>query len=429
MILLLLLSLVSAAPDTLELSLGQALDLAMRRSPARAEVSASKLESGVKLGQGINALLPSPAGSLGWGKTQTQVIPSSDSTVTSEGWTGSLTVSQVIFDPRVYAAVVTSFINAGYYTTDAQDKQAQLIYEVTDSYLSLLGTRLLRDATRSALDRADDNLKLNQEKLRLGAASRIDVMRSEVFRSQAEIQSLTTENALISANAAFLATAGISQDVVVKPTEQLDQPSGFAISNDDSLVAEIERRNPGAQLAAKAGTIATVNTVATIGQVLPSVSAFWSSNYADPTMPKSIKSWNDKDRITTGIRFSFPLLDPKSFALDIADAVAGSRRTKAAAARAHYQIKAAATTAVLGYGKARQNYDYAKRNLELNQELYRLAQEQQRLGAISLIDFFSVETALAQAQATYVSALTDTYVQAAQIAYLLGRTDHRPKSE
>jgi len=409
-------------PDTLELSLGQALDLAMRRSPARAEVSASKLESGVKLGQGINALLPSPSGSLAWGNTRSQVIPSSDSTVSINGWTGSLTVSQVIFDPRVFAGVVTSFINAGYYTTDAQDKQAELIYDVTDSYLSLLGTRLLRDATKSALDRADDNLKLNQEKERLGAASHIDVMRSEVFKSQAEIQLLTTDNALVSANATFLATAGISQDVVVKPTEQLDQPSGFAISNDDSLVAEIERRNPGAQLAAKAGAIATVNTVGTVGQILPSVSAFWNSSYQDPSFPGSPRTWNDKDLVTTGIRVSFPLLDPKSFALDIADAVAGSRRTRAAAVRARYQIRAAATTAVLGYQKARQSYDYAKRNLDLNQELYRLATEQQRLGAISLIDFFSVETALAQAQATYVSALTDTYVQAAQIAYLLGRT-------
>jgi outer membrane protein TolC len=165
-----------------------------------------------------------------------------------------------------------------------------------------------------------------------------------------------------------------------------------------------------------------VNTIATVGQVLPSVSAYWRSTYEDSSLPRSVRNWDDKDQITTGIGLTFPLLDLKSFVLDIADAVAGSRRTRAAAARARYQIRAAATTAVLGYEKARQSYDYAKRNLELNQELYRLAQEQQRLGAISLIDFFSVETNLAQAQATYVSALTDTYVQAAQIAYLLGRT-------
>ena len=420
--LLLLLSLISASPDTLELSLGQALDLALRGSPAQAQASASRLSSVIAVGKGINALLPAASGSLAYGNTRAQLVPASDSTVTTKGWDGTLTVSQVVFDPRVFAGVATSFIQAGYYSADAQDKQAKLIYDVTDGYLGLLGARLLRDAAASAVDRAADNVRLNQEKLRLGAASRIDAMRSEVFKSQADIGLLTADKALAAANAGFLATAGVDRDVVIKPTEQLTEPAGFEVSNSDSLVAEIERRNPGAQLAAKSGTIATVNTIAAIGQVMPSVSAFWSSEYTGSALPKSIRNWTDNDRITTGLRFTLPLLDIKSFVLDIADAVAGSRRTRAAARAALYQVRAAAATAVIGYEEARQRYDYAKKNLELNQELYRLAQEQQRLGAISLIDFFSVETALEQANATYITALTDTYVQAAQISYLLGRT-------
>lgn len=417
--LLLLLALVSVAPDTLDLSLAEALDLALRSSPAQAQASASRLSSGTAIGQGINALLPSASGSLAWGKTRSQIL-GFDSTAT--GWDGTFTLSQVVFDPRVFAGVANSIIQAGYYSVDAQDKQAKLIYDVTSGYLGLLGTRLLRDAAASAVDRAADNLKLNQEKLRLGAASRIDVMRSEVYRSQADISLLTAEKALAAANAGFLATAGIGRDVVVRPTEQIAAPAGFEVSNSDSLIAEIERRNPGARLAVKSGTAAAVNTAAAIGQVLPSVSAFWSSDYADSVMPRSIRDWDNKDRVTTGIRFTFPLLDLKAFVLDVADAVAGSRRAKAAARAAVYQVRAAATTAVIGYEEARQRYDYAEKNLKLNQELYRLAQEQQRLGAISLIDFFSVETALEQANATYITALTDTYIQAAQINYLLGRT-------
>jgi len=424
--LLLLFALVSAPPDTIELSLGQALDQALRGSPASSQASASRLSSGIAVGQGVNALLPAASGSLAWRKTRFQTL-GHDSTAT--GWDGDLTLSQVIFDPRVFAGVATSFIQAGYYSVDAQNKQAQLIYDVTEGYLGLLGARLLRDAAASAVDRSADNVKLNQEKLRLGAASKIDVMRSEVYKSQADISLLTADKALAAANAGFLATAGISRDVVVKPTEQLTEPSGFTVSNSDSLVAEIERRNPGARLAAKSNTVATMNTIAAVGQILPSVSAFWSSNYSDPAMPKSINDWRDKDYLTTGIKFSLPLLDIKAFVLDIGDAVAGSRRARAAAQAAGYQVRAAAATAVIGYEEARQRYDYAKKNLELNQELFRLAKEQQRLGAISLIDFFSVETALEQAHATYITALTDTYIQAAQINYLLGRTDYRPKSE
>ncbi len=421
--LLLLLALVSAVPDTIELSLAQALDQALRGSPAQAQASASRLSSGIAVGRGVNALLPSASGSLSWGKTRSQIL-GFDSTTT--GWDGTFTLSQVVFDPRVFAGVANSFIQAGYYSVDAQDKQAKLIYDVTSGYLGLLGTRLLRDAAASAVDRSADNVKLNQEKLRLGAASRIDVMRSEVYKSQADISLLTADKALAAANAGFLATAGISRDVVVKPTERLTEPSGFTVSDSDSLIAEIERLNPSARLAAKSGTIATVNTVAAVGQVLPSVSAYWRSTYESSNAPRSIRDWDDKDQVTTGIGLTFPLPDIKSFALDIADAVAGSRRAKAAAQATRYQVRAAATTAVIGYEEARQRYDYARKNLELNQELFRLAREQQRLGAISLIDFFSVETALEQANASYIAALTDTYIQAAQINYLLGRT--RPET-
>jgi outer membrane protein len=422
--LLLLLTLISASPDTLQLSLGQAIDTALKHSPAATQASVSKVTSGIRIGQGINALLPAPSGALTYGNSTSKTYLGTDSI--TKGWTGTLTINQVVFDPQVFAGVATSFVNAGYYAYDARDKQAKLIYDVTQSYLNLLGSRLLRDAASSALDRASDNLRLNQEKLRLGAASRIDVMRSEVAQSQSKIALLQADNALATANAAFLATAGISENVIVKPTEALSTPASLAVDDPDKLVAEIEARNPAARLARDANTIAAINTIGTVGQILPSVSVSWKSQYADSVMPKSVKAWDDKDVVTTGIGLRFPLLDLKAFALDIASAVNGSRQARAAALSARYQLRASATTAALGYKEAQQRYEYAKANLDLNQELYRLAKEQQRLGAISLIDFFSVETALEQANATYITALTDTYVQAAQISYLLGRT--RPQA-
>lgn len=425
---LLLLSLISAAPDTLQLSLGQALDMAMKRSPAKTEASVSRLTEGVRIGQGINALLPYPNGSLEYGNSITKSPLGPD---TTRGWTGTLSINQVVFDPQVFAGVATSFVNAGYYGYDAQNKDARLIYDVTQGYLNLLGSSLLRNAAASALDRASDNLRLNQEKLRLGAASRIDVMRSEVAQSQAKINLLSANTALATANASFLATAGISEDVIVKPTESLAAPATLVVDDPDSLLAQIEAKNPGLKQARNASAAATINTIGAVGQILPSVSVFWRSQYGssitpNPSMPKSIKDWDNNDVVTTGIGLSFPLLDIKTYALNITSAIAGSRQARAAALSARYQLRASATTAILGYQEAQQAYEYAKANLDLNQELYRLATEQQRLGAISLIDFFSVETALEQANATYISALTDTYVQAAQISYLLGRT--RPET-
>lgn len=421
---LLLLSLISAAPDTLQLSLGQALNIAVKRSPARTEASVSRMTEGVKIGQGINALLPYPNGSLDYGNSITKSPLGPD---TSTGWTGTLSINQVVFDPQVFAGAAASFVNAGYYGYDAQDKEARLIYDVTSSYLNLIGASLLRNADSSALDRANDNLHLNQEKFRLGAASQIDVMRSQVAQSQSKINLLSANSALATANASFLATAGIGENVVVKPTETLSAPATLVIDDPDKLLTRIEKQNPSLKQAKSSSAAATINTIGTIGQILPSVTVFWRSQYGtsltpNPTMPKSIKDWDNNDVVTTGLGLTFPLLDIKTYALNITSAIAGSRQARAAALSATYQLRASATTAILNYQQAQQTYDYAKANLDLNQELYRLATEQQRLGAISLIDFFNVETDLEQANATYISALTNTYIQAAQISYLLGQT-------
>ena len=58
---------------------------------------------------------------------------------------------------------------------------------------------------------------------------------------------------------------------------------------------------------------------------------------------------------------------------------------------------------------------YAAENLRLNEELYRLAQEQSRLGQLTMLELFDVATALSQARTSYLSAISDVHIQQAQI--------------
>ncbi len=422
MVFALVLSLVAAPADTLDLSLSEALALAGRRSPARIEARIARFESGLNAVKAGAALLPSAAGSLGWAETETRSPLNPDSLVTVKGWTGTLTLSQVVFDPAVFGSVAASAVYAGYHAADARDKAARLVYDVTADYLNLLRARLLRDVAAAALERAADNLRLARERERLGAAAGIEVMRSEVQHSQAEIDLLSADKALATANAAFLASAGISERVVVRPTEELTEPAGFDFGDPDSLMLEIERRNPGLKLAERSRAAAAIGVAAAAGRALPSVSLFWRSTHSDSNFP-SCRDWRDRDDISRGVNFSFPLLDIKTFVLNLADAGSSSRRARAALERARLTLRAAATAAVLDYREARRRHDFARRNLELSRELLRLATEQRRLGSISLFDYLSVETGLAQAQAAYVGALADTYIKAAQITYLLGRAD------
>lgn len=418
------------ATDTMDLTLDQALRIALGQSPARIQVDVSKTQGASTLARGITGLIPSVSATVGYGTSDAGpgMLPESLLTGGEWSWTGSLTLNQVVFDPSVFAGLAGAVVYSGYYASEAKDRQAKLIYDVTANYLNLLRTRLLLDATLASQRRAEENLRIVTEKKSLGAASVIDLMRSEVLKAQSDIEVLKAEKSLAVATEMFKATVNIDGDVTVRPTEDLVEPAEFEIADPDSLLEEIIDRNPGLAMAHRANTAAGINTASAIGKALPSISAYWSTSYADSLFPSSVDHWKDNDVVSYGVRASFPLLDLKTYVLNIVDASNDARRARATALTATLQIRSTATSAILGYVEARETYAFATGNLELNRRLFELASEQHRLGALSLADFFSVEATLAQAQATHVGALCDTYIQAAQINYLLGASE-MPRKE
>ncbi|MGQ9707619.1 MAG: TolC family protein [bacterium] len=396
--------------DTIYLNLSQTLKIALKKSPAALEASASRLQSGISLGQGIGNILPTPEASLIRLGTESGTI-----------WSGKITITQILIDPYAFAGFVSAIVNCGYHSLDAREKTARLIYDVTTEYLNLLKTQLMLNAAQKALTQADENWQLTTERFRLGQVTRLDLLRSEAFYSQTKLNLLSAERTIAIARANFCASAGIDPNKTVWVQEELVEPAEIPIHDPDSLLQMMESSNPGVRMAGNLKTVAIINLAASLCRILPGISLYRSYEYSDTALPRSLRNYQEKISRTDGIRLSFPIVDIKTFILNIGDALTGSRRTRAALARARVQLRAAAQAAILGYEEAKQRYWQAKHNLKLNRELYELASTQHRLGTLALTDLLEAEAGLAQAEASYLSALCDTYIQAAQIGYLLGR--------
>ena len=422
MVLALLLAL-AGAPDTLDLSYADALDLALRHSPARIQAAAARTDAGSGLARGVAGLLPSVQANLGRGRNDLGAGLPDSLRLSDWQWTGSLTLTQVVFDPSAFAGLAAGITGFGARRAEARDHEARLLYDVTADYLGLVRTDMLRDAARAALARAEENLRITVEKERIGSATAIDRLRTEVFKSQSEIELLQAEKAVALAQAAFRATVGLDGMSVVRPTESLPGPAALDRPPDDDLLAEIERRNPGLEIDRRTRAAAGINRVAAWSRALPGVSAYWTSNWSDSVLPRRLDDWTGSDTRSWGIRATFPLLDLKSGLHGVADATNDARRARASSRAAELQLRSTATAALLGYTEARRTWEFARRNLELSERLHDLALAQRRLGSISLADFFGVEADLARARATLTGALCDTYIQAARISYLLGATD------
>lgn len=408
------------AADTLSLTLADAIALALKESPAATQAQLTSYEGASILARGINNLLPSVSGSITYAGRDT------GASRLAWTWSTGLSVSQVIFSPSAFSGLVSAAVRSSYSSISARNQTARLIYDVAADYLGLLKTSKLRQVASAALERAAKYLEQIEEKRRLGMVSSVDLLRARVQESQARLGLLSADRGLAVAQENLKATLGLDRLTPVAATESLDAPAEFEIADPDSLIREIERTNPGVQLAARSRTIADAGKVAAFASVLPSVSLSWSSSYSGSSLPSSLREWRDNDNVSYGLRASLPLLDLKSYVLDVVDANNASRRARASSRATQLQIRATAADAVIGYEQAREQYDLSRANLELNQRLHDLADEQLKLGAITMVDYLAVDADLVQAQSSLISATCDTYIQAARISYLMGSSVRAP---
>jgi outer membrane protein TolC len=271
------------------------------------------------------------------------------------------------------------------------------------------------------LQRATESHNLMQEKFRLGQISRVDLLRSEAFKTQSAIDLLSTETNLKIANEDFKGQLGIDKDVQIKPITELTEPAVLEYRDFESLWDEVTENNPSLNVTRKTEKIAKTGVFQAIGRILPEVSYSISNIYTDSILPRSLNNWRDNDMTTYGLNFNFPIFELKSLIHNIYDAKLDARKASVQLKKSEITLRKSVMSAFLSFQEAKERYNYAQKNLQLNQELYELAKEQSRLGALSILDLFDVELKLAQAQTTYISSIADTYTSLALLDYLLGK--------
>jgi len=408
-----LLPLFLITADTLNLSLDDALKTAMEKSPTRIEAVLDARTGTSKLVKGITALLPTVGASASYAATRHPYK--------TRTWIGSIGLNQVVFDIDIFGNVVQSKLSNDFYHQKAEDENGNLIYNIKNGYFILSESYNLYEVAQAALRNATESYNLMQEKFRLGQVSKIDLLRSEAFKSQTEIDLLTAEKNSKIANEDFKGQLGIIKDVVIRPITEFNQPAVLKIEDFDLLWNEVDRNNASLNMTRKTEQIAKINFIQAIGKIFPEVSYYIENDYSDSILPKNLTDWQAHDATSYGIRFNFPIFELKSLIQNIYDTKLATRRAAVERMKSELALRKTAMSAFLSFQEARQRYDYAQKNLELNQQLYDLAKEQFRLGSLSLLDLFNVELNLSQARTTYITSIADTYTSKALLDYLLGR--------
>jgi outer membrane protein len=402
-----------AVPDTLDLTVEQALSTARQQSPAAASAVLDRRAGQSQYLRAWSAAVPqlSGSGSLGWrfGDSTTQAL------------SASLGVNQALFAPSVIGGIAIGVLNRRIAGLRADDKLGQQAYNVRIGYCGLQKAYGLYDLARTGVQQAEDNEGLVRQKRKMGSATQIDVMRSEANQHQARLDLMHAEQNLLSANEGLKALMGTAADVIIRPTT-IDTICPVPVcASQESLWQQVAEANPTLNIARQNTEVARLDRVVAYGKLLPTFSASVQSGTGAASLSSSWSELHDNVSTSFGISLNLPILDIAGTAFDIHDANIALERARVSQRSSELEVRRAAADAFLSYQQATRQVSYANENLSLNRELYRQAIEQYQLGQLTVLDLFSVEAALTQARVSYLNALSDIEIQQAQIDYLLGK--------
>jgi outer membrane protein len=305
--------------------------------------------------------------------------------------------------------------NSAYFSF--MDTRNQTIYEIVSQYLNSLKLEKLYESRETAVKRTENNLKLIEEKKRLGSASKAEVLQGKVNNLQAQLDFMETQKNRRLYLLRLKKLVGLEAgDSVALEEPEIDStiPSKDSIMvlamEKDPLVNEYSSELKKARFDF---TNASINNLFTF-----SVGAVYQ--YQDEMSP-SPSVLHDNYDYSIGFSISIPLFTGFSrinetliaqLQVDLAELKLQEREK---------ELRIAAEEDYLLYEEARQKFQLAETTLSFAEESHKAASERYRLGESSMIELLGAEEDLLRAQYSLTEARFEWYLSLYRLKRLMGR--------
>jgi len=393
------------------LSLEQAIDLALAKSPYYHESKLSFEKSRIQFYQTLSNLLPTVSSKLSYTKSEYNGV-------TTGAYSGSMSLTQPIFDLDIFSSVIIAQRQLKSNRIQFQADAAELILKLKTAYFNLVNAEALLNSSKIALKRAEENLKLIEAKYELGGASRLEKLQGEVFHLRAQQDLAKAKTLQITAQEELKSLLGVSCDIY--PTDTLTVPIDTEFPPLDSLVSLLQRVNYTLKIARELRNVAHLNLTASYLGFLPKVSFFYGYTYNSDSLIFDFQHFKDNTTKNYGVTFSFPIFELKSLIFNCLNARKELQLQEFKKQRALFETEKSLRTTYYTLKEVYEKLRLTKKSLAAAEEAAEIAKEQYALGVISSLDFLSAEKDLYDARVSYTSALSDFYIQKAKLSYLLG---------
>ena len=408
-----------------KLSLDEAIRLAQRNSPRAIQAEGNERTSRAARVSAIGNIFPSASLSAGrtiqLGGGTTRVNQNGEQVEVASRPTNStgLNMNMTLFDggQRLYDLRTSkSAIEA------AEANRVAVRYDVAlqvkRQYYAVLAALESQDAARVQMDQAEQQFRSSIAKVRAGVATRSDSLRGVIQVGNAQLALITAQSNLAAANAALTRLVGSDLPVTADPASL--QENMMALP-DSAQLAALARDGPAIEEARANLDAAEESRKASRATYLPSLSASYSRSGSgiDPRFGFGDDPFSYNGRLSFSL--SYPLFNGFQREEQVVRAKVAETNAQAALRDAELAAQQSLTQHIGTLRGASQRVAVQAASVAAAEEDVRVQQQRYNIGASTLLDLLTSQTALAQAQQALIQARFDYRIARAELEALIGR--------
>jgi outer membrane protein len=311
--------------------------------------------------------------------------------------------------------------NAGAMEAALVNQKFQVTLQTKQAFFNALAAVDLERVATTAVQRADEQLKITREKLAAGSAIRSDTLSATVTLGQAKLQVLNAQaqRATQEANLARL----IGFDGRVAP---LGDSAVVAVIDVDTVAVRTEalRSSPVVSQADAQLRLAESVVNANRTNYLPTLTASYNN-----TRVGQGGSWTGGFNFggltptsSLSMTLSWPIFNGFVRETNLTSASASREAAEASAADQRRVVNAQVTQYLAALRSAQISLSIAQASREAADESLRVQRERYRLGAATIVDVLNAQQQLDQSEVDAVNARVSYQIARAQLEALLGRS-------
>ena len=419
---------VAAAAQSIDttatpISLTEAVRLAQRNSITTVQARGNVRTTEAAVKQSYAAFLPSFSVSAGRQRqsgdrfdTQGNLVPfTGNPTNYSTGLQSSL---QLFDGGRRFFDLKRSKADVDAAEAGETASRFQIALQVKQQYYNILAARESESASLAQMQQAEQQLRASSLRLRAGAATVSDSLRSVVQVGNARLALLTAQNNLSVANATLTRLVASPRTVTATPSDTIDQRVTIPdISELEPLVEKAPAIDQAdAQLASAHASVRSAKSA-----FLPTVNMNFNRGGSgiDPKFGFGDKRYAYNQNLSFSL--SFPLLNGLNREVSVARAIVAEDVAEVALRDARLLAHQSLVQSLGQMRTAQEQVNIQTVSVAAAAEDLRVQQRRYELGATTLLDLLTSQTQLDNARTSLIRARYDYRVAKAQLEALIGR--------